>query len=83
MTRRITATKREFQDGVSLMLNCHMDAQGRDVCDYCRKVAFRSRELAETRTADLNELQPPRSLFYSACDGGCGYWHLTTIWTER
>ena len=81
MVRRDTV-KREFKDGVSLMVNCHLDPRARDVCDRCGKVAFRSHELAETRVAELNEAQPPGGLFYSAYAGGCGYWHLTTIWTE-
>ena len=81
MGRRNATTNRELLDGVSLMLNCHMDDKARDVCDVCGKVAFRSEHLAEARSAELNEAQPPDGVLYSVYPGDCGYWHLTTIWT--
>ena len=80
MARR--TANRELPDGVSLMVNCHMDAQARDVCDVCGKVAFLTQELAEGRAAEINSEQLPLGLIYSAYAGKCGYWHLTTIWTE-
>ena len=82
MNRRNTTADREFMDGVSLMLNCHMDAQGRDVCDVCGKVAFRSYDLADTRAAELNQSHLNGGRLYSVYRGDCGYSHLTTLWTE-
>ena len=77
-----STANRYLPDGVSLMVNCHLDPLARDVCDVCGKVAFQTQESAEGRAAEINSEQPPLGLTYSAYAGDCGYWHLTTIWTE-